>query len=302
MPGGLDQQPVPPTDAAGIADLNQAAEELWLACSGTWPTLSIEVLPEVGSTNTRALQMGREGANAPCVVVAWRQSAGRGRSGRSWEAQPGQTLTISLGLPLALDAVPGGGSALSLAVGLSVAESIDALRGPGVKPIGLKWPNDLWMHDRKLGGILIEASTAPALAPKHRWVVIGLGLNLDLSDDAPADRLSLRELGLPISPGQAMLALVPGLLKACAQFEAEGFAPLAQRYAQRDVLAGREVGLWKLQAPSPTEPQGADTRGLAQGVASDGALKVQALGPDGQAQGEPLLWRMGEVSVRPTPR
>ena len=292
----------PPSDAAGLADLNQAAEALWQACSGAWPALSIEVLPEVASTNTRALHMGREGADAPCVVVAWRQTAGRGRSGRTWQAEPGHTLTLSLALPLALDAVPGGGSALSLAVGLSVAESIDGLRGPGARPIGLKWPNDLWVDDRKLGGLLIEASTAPALAPTQRWVVIGLGLNLDLSVDAPSDRLSLREMGLPLSPGQAMLALVPGLLQVCSAFETEGFAPLATRYAQRDVLAGREVGLWKLQAPSPTEPQGADARGLAIGVAPDGALQVQALGPDGQAQGEPMLWRMGEVSVRPSPR
>jgi BirA family biotin operon repressor/biotin-[acetyl-CoA-carboxylase] ligase len=298
VPGAFE----PPSDAAGLADLNQAAEELWLACSGAWPTLSIEVLPEVGSTNTRALQMGREGANAPCVVVAWRQSAGRGRSGRPWEAQPGQTLTVSLALPLALDAVPGGGSALSLAVGLSVSESIDALRGPSSNPIGLKWPNDLWVNDRKLGGILIEASTAPALSATQRWVVIGLGLNLDLSAGAPEERLSLREMGLPLSPGQAMFALVPGLLQACTTFEREGFAPLAPRYAQRDVLAGRQVGLWKLRAPSPTEPQGADLRGLAQGVAADGALQVQPLGANGEFKGEPLLWRMGEVSVRPSPR
>jgi hypothetical protein len=68
------------------------------------------------------------------------------------------------------------------------------------------------------------------------------------------------------------------------------------------VLAGREVGLWAHQAPSPTAPQGANALGLAQGVAPDGALQVQPLSPDGQAQGEPLLWRMGEVSVRPSPR
>jgi len=307
LPEALDPATVKPSDAAGLADLNQAAEDLWLACSGTWPTLSIEVLPEVGSTNTRALQMGREGADAPSVVVAWRQSAGRGRSGRSWEAQPGQTLTVSLALPLALDTVPGGGSALSLAMGLSVAESLDALRGDGAEPIGLKWPNDLWVRDRKLGGILIEASTAPALPPGERWVVIGLGLNLDLSEGAPAERLSLRELGLPLSPGQAMVAVIPGLLNACQAFEAAGFSPLAARYAQRDVLAGRVVSLWPLQAPAPglatVDPQAQPAaEGQALGVALDGALRVQPVDASGQPLGEPLAWRMGEVSVRPSPR
>lgn len=302
MPGAFELPPARTADAAGLADLNQAAEETWLACSGRWPALSIEVLPVVGSTNTRALQMGREGAHTPCVVVAWRQTAGRGRSGRSWEAQPGHTLTMSLALPLALDAVPGGGSALSLAVGLSVAESLDALRGPTQATIGLKWPNDLWVSDRKLGGILIEASTAAALSPTQRWVVIGLGLNLDLSEGAPPERLSLRELGLMLSPGQAMQAVVPGLLNTCAQFEAEGFAPLAPRYAQRDVLAGRPVSLWTLQAALPNAPQTADATGVAQGVAPDGALQVQPVGADGQAQGACLQWRMGEVSVRPNQR
>ncbi len=311
--------PLTPTQAQGLADLNQAAESVWLACSDQWPTLNIEVLPEVGSTNTRALQIGRDSsldaAPGPCVVVAWRQTAGRGRAGRPWQAQPGQTLTFSLALPLDLQNVPGGGSALSLAVGLSVAKSLDQIRPHPHKhpptPIGLKWPNDLWVQGRKLGGILIEAALLPALlmhpAPQ-RWVVIGIGLNLQLALGAPPDRTSLAEHGLMLSPGQAMQTLVPALLQACQAFEAKGFAPMAAAYAQRDVLSGCMVNLWRHQAPATEWAFGAlapnvapppDGHGQALGVLQDGALRVQPMNERGEPEGKPLLWRMGEVSVRP---
>jgi BirA family transcriptional regulator, biotin operon repressor / biotin---[acetyl-CoA-carboxylase] ligase len=70
--------------------------------------------------------------------------------------------------------VPGGGSALSLAAGLAVAEALRAL--PGQPPVQLKWPNDLQVHGRKLGGLLIEAQAPAHLPAGERWVVIGLGL------------------------------------------------------------------------------------------------------------------------------
>ena len=170
----------------GLADLNRAAEQLWLAAQPAWPTLSIEVLPEVGSTNAHALALGRDGARDPVVVTAWRQTAGRGRAGRQWDAQPGQALTLSLALPLALADVPGGGSALSLAVGLWTAQALDGLRSGAAPLVQLKWPNDLWVADRKLGGILIEAIQGPALTPEQRWVVIG---------GDPGDHAAHRPLG-----------------------------------------------------------------------------------------------------------
>src|SRR3989344_6042091 len=176
----------PPSIAPVLADLNAAAERIWEACSPRWPTLSLDVLPEVGSTNTELMDRGRRGETWPTALVAASQTAGRGRRGRSWAAQPGDTLTCSLGLPLQLDEVPGGGSALSLAVGLSLAQSLDRAlparhasgQGPALPPIGLKWPNDLWLGARKLGGILIEATPAPGLPEGRRWVVIGFGLNV----------------------------------------------------------------------------------------------------------------------------
>lgn len=283
----------PADDAQGLADLNDAAERVWLACQPRWPGLSVEVAAELGSTNTRALQLGREGADAPCVVVAWRQTAGRGRAGRTWQAQPGQTLTLSLALPVALDQVPGGGSALSLAVGLSVAEALTPLLPASAPSIGLKWPNDLWVDDHKLGGILIEAIQAPGLSAGQRWVVIGIGLNLQHTPaEWLAERTDLSQLGASVSPGQAMVAIVPTLLQACTDFEQQGFAPLVAGYHARDVLVGRQVKLWRHQATGLGH-DAPDAQGCAQGVGPDGALQIE------QDDGTLTPWHIGEVSVRP---
>lgn len=283
----------------GLADLNRAAEQLWLAAQPAWPTLSIEVLPEVGSTNAHALALGRDGASAPVVVTAWRQTAGRGRAGRQWDAQPGQALTLSLGLPLALADVPGGGSALSLAVGLWTAQALDRLQAGEAPAVQIKWPNDLWVADRKLAGILIEAIQGPSLAPEQRWVVIGLGLNLIGTPDAlQGERTDVHKaLGMALSPGQAMEAIVPALLDGLRGFEHTGFAPLREAYDARDALKGRPVALWRHMQP-PSAPRlsmaEADAHGIARGVDSRGALLVD----DGQ--GAPHPWSIGEVSVRPS--
>lgn len=290
-------------DTAGLAELHAAAEQLWLESQTRWPTLSIEVLPEVGSTNSHAMAMGRQGQTDPAVVVAWRQTAGRGRAGRVWQAAPGQTLTLSVALPLDLTHVPGGGSALSLAVGTVVADVIGALGAP----VQLKWPNDLWIQDRKLGGILIEASHSTALPSHQRWVVIGLGLNLwGTPTEWRAERCDLHEWGVhgdtpasPPQPGQLMRALVPALLEGAQQFERSGFAAFLSRYARQDALLGRPVHLWRHQAPPASLPSAAhpapEACGVAAGVDAQGALLIH------DAQGQTRPWQLGEVSVRPIP-
>ncbi len=298
--------------APGFAALNAAAERLWEALQGDIPGLSFEVLPQVDSTNSHALQLGRLGVDAPTVVVAWQQTAGRGRAGRTWQAEPGDSLTMSLALPLALAEVPGGGSALSLAVGVVVAEALESLlQRRGVAPlprVGLKWPNDLWVDDRKLGGILIEAVSGPSLPEPQRWVVVGLGMNLaNTPVDLAATRCDLTGLTVPapasggqgdamqISPAEALEAIVPPLLLALRAFQHTGFAPLQPRYAARDALRGRPVALWRTSSssPEPGRTDNADAQGMALGIDDSGALLID----DGAGQAVP--WYVGEVSVRP---
>jgi BirA family biotin operon repressor/biotin-[acetyl-CoA-carboxylase] ligase len=245
------------------------AEPIWEQVSPLLPGFTVEVLPEIDSTNAALMRRARAGQTEPTLLVAERQTAGRGRLGRPWQSAPGDSLTFSLGLPFS----PTDWSGLSLAVGLSLVESLHA-------DIGLKWPNDLWWQDRKLAGILIEAATAG----QQSQVVIGIGINIRLR---PAEGLStppaaLTELWPQATAGEALLRLMPALVRTLQDFEQHGFAPLQARFEARDVLRGREVhtsdGL----------------QGQALGVGPSGALRLL------QAAGERLI-DSSEVSVRPRP-
>lgn len=303
-PGGAAEM----ADRAGIADLHAAAEAVWQQAQHRWPDLTIDVLPEVGSTNAHVMGLGRQGLCSPVVAVAWRQTAGRGRAGRTWDATPGAALTFSVGLPMDLAAVPGGGQPLSLAVGLWVADALEATAGlVGRSPIRLKWPNDLWVESRKVGGILIEAAHAPGLTGDTRWVVIGIGLNLRASPATSGtavetSRADLADWGVSLTPGEALRLVTPAILNGAAAFCQHGFGPLQARYGQRDALRGRPVALWRSRsAPLPSEApaEDADECGVAQGVDTDGALLVASTPPAGGDRGTLRRWTVGEVSVRP---
>ena len=105
------------------------AEDLWQAMVGLQPGLTVEVLPEIDSTNTELMRRARAGQTDPVLLVAESQTAGRGRLGRPWHGQTGDALTFSLGLMLR----PQDWSGLSLAVGLSLARSLDPNGDLGVR-------------------------------------------------------------------------------------------------------------------------------------------------------------------------
>ena len=277
------------------------AEAIWEAVVPALPGFTVEVLPAVDSTNSELMRRARAGRLEPVLLVAEQQTAGRGRLGRQWHsgagarfaagppqgetAPPGgsaahavasvgamSALTFSLGLNLA----PADWSGLSLAVGLSVAQSLH----PG---ICLKWPNDLWWHDRKLAGILIETVNRGE-AGASRYVVIGVGLNL-LAPEVTG--LSTAPVGLlELLPGvdaaQALLHIAAPLVQAVQKFEAHGFAPFQQAFNKRDALAQVPVMLSD------------GLQGVAQGVDASGALRVA------NAQGV-LRITSAEVSVRVQP-
>ena len=281
------------------------AEALWEALAPVLPGFTVEVLPQIDSTNTELMRRFRgspSGSGGPAVeprpepllLVAEQQTAGRGRLGRSWQSRRGASLTFSLGLPLA----PADWSGLSLVAGISVAESLDPanLRTPGSSRIGLKWPNDLWLCsqtacgtlERKLGGILVETASWDGL----RHVVIGVGINilpLELAPSGAASPLGAMPPGClqALLPGveapQALLRIVPPLVQAVQAFAQFGFAPFQSRFAARDVLAGRAVQL--SGGPLPVE-------GTAHGAGENGALLVHT------AAGMKEI-TSSEVSVRP---
>lgn len=274
------------------APIRWPAEAVWEAVAPLLPGFTVEVLPSIDSTNTELMRRARAGQTEPTLLVAEQQTAGRGRLGRVWQSDVGASLILSLGLPM----VPRDWSGLSLAVGVSVAESLQPTLPPlepGQPPrIGLKWPNDLWLSgDRKLGGILVETASfvapqavhpAPAHGTAARYVVVGIGINVlpRSGEGMSMPPGSLQDVEPGLDAPAALLRIVPPLVAMLQGFEACGFAPVQPRFAARDVLQGRPVTLSDGQT------------GTAHGVAEDGALLVHT------AQGMQAV-TSAEISVRP---
>lgn len=280
------------------APVRWPAEAIWQAVVPHLPGFTVEVLPQVDSTNSELMRRcraasladlaaGRTAAPEAILLVAEHQNAGRGRLGRQWQSQAGASLTFSLGLPLQ----PANWSGLSLAVGVSLAESLEPANG---KPptLQLKWPNDLWLGQCKLGGILVETASWG----DQRYVVIGVGLNVtppeqdfsaassspagDAQTLPPMAPTSLQALWPGVNAPWALQAVAAPLVQAVLDFERDGFAPFRARFAARDALAGRLVKLSD------------GTKGTACGVGTHGALSVQT--QNGLQDISSL-----EVSVRP---
>jgi len=247
------------------------AEAIWDAVAPLLPGFTVEVLRELDSTNSELMRRARAGRTEPVLLVAEQQTAGRGRMGRGWQSAAGESLTFSLGLPLA----PADWSGLSLAVGTSVADSLH----PAVR---LKWPNDLWLHDRKLGGILIETASHGEGAASTRHAVIGIGINIVPRDGTglATPPAAVRELLPELEAGDVLERLALPLVRDVLEFARTGFAPFRERFHARDALRGRAVVLSD------------GTSGTAQGVDEAGALLVHtAAGPQAVSS--------SEVSVRP---
>lgn len=238
------------------------SEALWQAVEPQLPGFSVEVLPEIDSTNAELMRRLRAGVEDPVLLIAEHQTAGRGRMARPWHSSPGAagsagpgTLMLSLGLPLA----PKDWSGLSLAVGWSLANSLHP-------EIRLKWPNDLWWQGRKLAGILIEtANTRQAALAGCRYVVIGIGLNIQRPEVAglSTEPAGLAELVPGISAMLALAQILPPLVQTLRAFEQQGFAAFQARFNARDALAQTPVSLSDGQ------------HGVAMGVDPVGALLLQ---------------------------
>jgi BirA family biotin operon repressor/biotin-[acetyl-CoA-carboxylase] ligase len=260
--------------------LHSSAETIWQQVMALGlPSLaafSVEILPEIDSTNTELMRRARAGRTEPTLLAAEQQTAGRGRMGRAWQSSPGDSLTFSFGISLS----PANWEGLSLAVGTSVAQSLSPA---GQEQIQLKWPNDLWWQGRKLAGILIETAASPVASFKERFAVIGIGINIrqrPSDENLSTQPAWLQEISPASSPQTALERLFAPLLGDLLEFERAGFPAFSSRFAARDGLKGREVLLSD------------GSQGQAQGVDQTGALLVHT------SQG---LQRVAsqEVSVRP---
>jgi BirA family biotin operon repressor/biotin-[acetyl-CoA-carboxylase] ligase len=245
---------------------------------------SLEVAWTVGSTNTELLSRPNPPNGSSEVMLAEYQTAGRGRRGRAWLAPPGGAICLSLSWTFR--DVPADLGALGLVIGVC---ELRALRELGVSGAKLKWPNDVLVDERKLGGILLELraeSGGPAC------VVIGIGLNVALGAPLLA---KIAETGIAATdlvtagladPSRNLVAgaLVDSCIRGLLEFERDGLRPFVENWRDADALEGRMVDV--------RGAVGEVTRGLARGVDLHGALLVETVG-EGLKK-----FVSGDVSVR----
>jgi BirA family biotin operon repressor/biotin-[acetyl-CoA-carboxylase] ligase len=267
-------QAVAPLDAAEIvARLSPEVRARLRQAEAVW-TLE--------STNAVLLARSAPPAGQFDFLTAEYQVAGRGRRARQWFAPPGGALCLSLGW--SFDALPAGAAALSLAVGVCARRALERVCAT---PVQLKWPNDLYARDRKLGGILIELraeSAGPAT------VVIGIGVNCALGavltrrvQETGTEPIDLAALGIPACDrNQLAAALLDEIVRGVLEFAAQGLTAFASEWAAADALTGHSVAV---------STSGGLFVGQARGIDADGALRVE--GKDGLRR-----FNSGEVTLR----
>jgi BirA family biotin operon repressor/biotin-[acetyl-CoA-carboxylase] ligase len=198
----------------------------------------------VSSTQDAAHEAAAKGAPSGTVIVAEAQTAGRGRMGRAWRSEKGAGLWLTVIERPAPETI----ELLSIRVGLNIAHVL------APRPIRLKWPNDLMLDDRKLGGILIEARWRDE---RLEWVAIGVGINLAPPPDEP------QAIGLGSeTPATAILDAIVPAIRAAAACTGPLTAPELGDYEARDWARGRRC----------TEP----VAGIVAGIDASGALLIDA--------------------------
>lgn len=260
----------------------------------------IDLLPRCDSTNAVLLARAEAGAPSGSVVVTEEQTAGRGRRGRAWLSTPGDSLTFSLLWRFTPGTSPAG---LSLATGLALAQALENLLpdpadtassvaeraadlsgkvGTGNTAsfgIRLKWPNDILLDGKKLGGILVELVPGTPYA-----AVIGIGINRRLPAALPEDvQAQAAALGDAIDNTVLLATILARLLAVLEDFSAAGFAALREDWQARHAFQNQPVRLLSDFSPPRV--------GVCRGVAADGALLLEL---DGRL--ERIL--SGEISLR----
>lgn len=219
----------------------------------------------VDSTNSEAERLLDKSATAPFAVLSAQQEKGRGRQGKHWVSEPNGNLYLSLAIRP--DFEPSIVAPLSLWAGIRVAESLSE-KFSSLTP-QLKWPNDLWINQKKVGGILIEARID---SQSIRDLVIGLGLNLRDKPNFPNEKAagveptSLgAELNADFDCNDLVVAIIDALLGAYRQVTINGRGDLPSRWARFDALKGKKISFTKA---------GEHRTGVATGVSPDGSLIV----------------------------
>jgi BirA family biotin operon repressor/biotin-[acetyl-CoA-carboxylase] ligase len=238
----------------------------------------LSVIPVIDSTNQYLLErMGSLNTGDACVAEY--QQAGRGRRGRQWFSPFGANLYLSM--YWRLDQGPAAAMGLSLVIGIVIAEALQQLGAEGVR---VKWPNDLYLNDRKLAGILVEMTGKTGDAAQ---IVFGAGINLSMrSPDANVVNqgwINLQEAGIAINRNQLVSVLINQLRSSLRDFERDGLAPFLPRWQRLDNFINRPVKLLIGDR---------EVTGIARGIDEQGGLLLEQ-------EGVTKSWVGGEISLRP---
>jgi BirA family transcriptional regulator, biotin operon repressor / biotin---[acetyl-CoA-carboxylase] ligase len=255
----MNAAPEPPSWRAPLTHWEGEPVASW---QEAWGVPLLEVWASIGSTSDRALELAERGGRPLTVVIADEQTRGRGRRGAAWHSPPGAGLWMSVVMT-----AHAGHRWLPLMVGLAVAEAIEG--ATGVVGVGIKWPNDLLLGARKVGGILCESAAGV--------VVAGVGVNVRAPEGGFPETLAGTATALDMEGAKSLSASrLAGLILDGFEDGAEGrlgqeanvlACSVLEELAARDVLAGRRVH---------SEEQGP---GIARGISPEGALLLER--PDG---------------------
>ncbi|WP_243080125.1 bifunctional biotin--[acetyl-CoA-carboxylase] ligase/biotin operon repressor BirA [Pantoea sp. MQR6] len=239
---------------------------------------NLAVIPVIDSTNQYLLDRINELQSGDACIAEYQQ-AGRGRRGRQWFSPFGANLYMSM--YWRLEQGPAAAMGLSLVIGIVMAETLQAL---GAEKVRVKWPNDLYLNDRKLAGILVELTGKTGDAAQ---IVIGAGINLAMRS-AEATQINqgwinLQEADVNIDRNELAAKLINSLREALSVFEVDGLKPFIRRWAALDNFINRPVKLLIGER---------EVHGIARGVDDQGGLLLEQ---DGQIKS----WIGGEISLRP---
>lgn len=238
---------------------------------------NVAVLPVIDSTNQYLLDRIHDLHSGDACVAEY-QTAGRGRRGRKWFSPFGANLYLSM--YWRLEQGPAAAIGLSLVIGIVMAEVLQSL---GADKVRVKWPNDLYLSDRKLAGILVELTGKTGDAAQ---IVIGAGINLIMrrveNDVINQGWINLQEAGITIDRNTLAVRLIKELRDSLRLFEQEGLAPYLSRWERLDNFINRPV---KLIIGDK------EIFGISRGIDTQGALLLEQ---DGVIK----PWVGGEISLR----
>lgn len=252
---------------AGIASRMSSEAEVLLQ--------ELHLLDHIDSTNLYAKSLIESGRGAGQVCLAERQTQGRGRLGRTWVSPFGRNVYLSA--TWEFDQGVAVMEGLSLAVGVAVCRAIREL---GIQEAGLKWPNDILLEGRKVGGILLEMLGDP-VGPCQ--VVVGIGINFAMPDNAEIDQ-PWADLGsyASLSRNGLAAAVISKLLPLLSTYAELGFTPYRKSWEELDSHRDDSVCLI---TPGKT------IQGIARGVSDTGAICLEI-------EGEKRYFSGGEISLR----